>query len=97
MKDVWLLPGVGGKSYSFPILDLGTGFRMSPAVDSMDTDDTVIALKYFIGDDKDLPEVKRVYSDNWSSYAEACKILRLMRQTSLPGLPKTNARAERIV
>ncbi len=87
------MPGVGDYVYGLPILDLGTGFRGCDPVKTMGATDVITPLGRFLGD----ACAQRAYVDNYKSYAAALRYLRIKCESSVPGMPKTNARIERVV
>ena len=81
-------------------MDLGTGMRMCDLHKSLDMLDVVDSIQQFAGAEHHPPKkrlIRKAYSDNWPSYRQACKALMIQREYSLPGVPKTNARIERVV
>ena len=99
IRDIWLLPGIGGYPLAFHIFDLGAGYRHCDPVKTQDKLDTLESLKQFAGPEHKPPKkvvVHHAYADNWQAYRDACKIMMISRENSLPGVPKTNARIERI-
>ena len=93
MKDVWKLAGVGNFPYNLPIFDLGTGFRMSDPLRKQNEFYVMEGLTNYAGDDW----INKAYTDNWKSFSGACRYLQIAREKSLPGLKRTNARAERVI
>eukprot|EP00974_Lingulodinium_polyedra_P100418 9727094-Lingulodinium_polyedra.AAC.1 len=57
----------------------------------MDTEDSAYALHTMVGDDP----VNLTCTDNWGAVIKACKARGLLVELSQPGMPRTNARAER--
>ena len=53
---------------------------------------TLEAMLHFRGDQ----EINRAYCDNWSSFKGVCRTMGILREPSLQGVPKTNARIERV-
>eukprot|EP00974_Lingulodinium_polyedra_P115458 11155359-Lingulodinium_polyedra.AAC.1 len=57
----------------------------------MDTEDSAYALHTNMGGDP----ANLMYADNWGAVIKACEATGLLVELSEPGMPQTNARAER--
>eukprot|EP00974_Lingulodinium_polyedra_P040298 3869516-Lingulodinium_polyedra.AAC.1 len=57
----------------------------------MDTEDSAYALHTIMGDDP----VNLMYTDSWGAVIKACEARGLLVELSQPGMPQTNAKAER--
>ncbi|WP_288992891.1 hypothetical protein [uncultured Marinobacter sp.] len=83
--------GFCGEKEAFTILDTFSGLRHIYPTKTKDSVDTALSIQHFKGD----REIRVFYSDNSGEINKACKDKGLLRDGSLPGVPKTNAMAER--
>jgi hypothetical protein len=67
-----------------------TGIQDLPALNTKTASDTVIAIKYFMGENVG----NKLYSDNSEELTKACRELQLVHPTSTPRRPESNGLCE---
>ena len=90
MKDYWKEPGLGGMVATLDVLDHATRYKAALPVTSYETDEVVMKLREFCGNQK----IKSAYMDNYTSLIKACKELKIVADFSQPGMPQTNGLIE---
>ena len=85
------MTGMNGKKDAIIIHDVFSKFNNCFPVTYKSAHEAMLAICTFRGD----RDIRRIYCDNSGELIEAVKMLGIPRHPSIPGIPSSNARAER--
>ena len=94
MRDWYGRPGIGGYPDVLNLLDVATNFKYCEPVESKDTLDTYMSIKFCLGDNYN-DHVQRICSDGFKSLKKATRQLQLNWEPSKPGVHQNNSKIER--
>eukprot|EP00972_Heterocapsa_arctica_P029120 4283122-Heterocapsa_arctica.AAC.1 len=84
------MEGLTGCKDALVIKDLFSNLKQLCPVKSQSLQDTMTALQFFRG----TYTIQAMYSDSSGEIIKACKKLRILRESSRPGVPQSNAKIE---